>query len=186
MALSERFGWMLLGMAIGFVLGLIVARLRAIEEKVDTVDEHVKKPRDEWGFMRIPVVADVLYILALLVVLWGAYAAHQASNEVEDTQGELKHTVGCIEQYNTRQGEALSGRDASVKAGTRSEIELWTKYAKLYAQAKSDPTKIPQLQEALNRAILSHRQALIETQDTRDDHPYPPPNVLQDCKENKK
>lgn len=185
MDLSDRLSWLLLGMAIGFVLGVIVTRLRVIEKKVDVVGDHIKKhTNDERGFMRHPVVADVLYFLVLLIVVWGAFSAQKATNEAQSAQRQLQRTVECIREYNTHLGESLSTRDSAIKAGTQSEIELWTKYAKLYALAKRDPSKIPQAQEALNRAIMSHRDALTETQTTRERNPYPDPDVLKSCKEN--
>lgn len=184
MALSERLGWLLLGMIIGFVLGIIVARLRAIEEKVDAVDEHVKETQRKVspgssGFMRQPLGTGMLYFLALLIVFWGTVAGQLALNRVD-------HTQMCIKQYNIHQGRALTTRDDAIKAGTQSEINLWTRYAELYAQAKKDPKKIPQAQEALNRAIMSHRDALQETQSTRDSNPYPDPDVLVNCAEGDK
>lgn len=184
MELSERIGWMLLGMGIGFVLGLIVAHLRTIEEKVDSVDEHITNKRNERGFTDIPAVASLMYLLVLVIVVWSVIQAARATHESDKAQRELKRTVSCIERYNVRQGDALTSRDKAIRAGTQSEIALWTKYAELYALAKEDPSKVPELNEALNRAVLSHRDALEETQGTREENPYPNPDILQDCKEN--
>lgn len=173
MELSERFGWLILGGAVGFVLGYIVARLREIGEEVAKIDENTSYKRNESGFAMTTLAVPVV----VLITAFAAFASARVSNQ-------LDHTVTCITQYNVHQGEALSSRDSAIKEGTQSEIDLWTKYAHLYAQAKSDPSKVPQAQEALSRAIMSHRDALIETQATRFQNPYPNPDVLKDCKEN--
>lgn len=178
MELSERFGWLVFGMAIGFVLGFIVAQLRSIEKKVETVDEHFKQSKeDERGFMRIPLVADVLYFLVLVIVVWSAIASQKTSNEVEVTQD-------CIKLYNERQAAVLKGRDEAIQAGTQSEIDLWVKYERLYKIAKEDPKKIPALQDALYKAIIKHRESLEELQSVRETFEYPPSDVIENCEEN--
>jgi hypothetical protein len=176
MALSERFGWLVLGMAVGFVLGYIVAQLKAIERKVDTVDEHIKQSKDEQGFMRIPLVADVLYLMVLAIVVWGAVAAQHAANETRKIQE-------CIKQYNEKQGVALQGRDQAVKNGIQSEIDLWLRYENLYRIAKKEPERIPALQEELNKAIVEHRKKLEDLQATQADYAYPGPDVIENCEE---
>jgi hypothetical protein len=78
---------------------------------------------------------------------------------------------------------ALKSRDESIKTNSKAEIALWTQYNRLYKLAKSDPTKIPVVQDQLNAIILDYRDKLIATQNTRNANPYAAPNILQDCKE---
>lgn len=108
MEFSERFGWLALGMAVGFVLGLIVARLRTIEEKVDAVDKHVCRDRDDAGFMRIPLIADVLYLVALVIVVWGAISAQKAINDTEANTDRIGRLAICNTEYLKAQAEFLS------------------------------------------------------------------------------
>lgn len=176
MDLVERVIFLAIGGGIGFILGYIVALLRETKEEVHEVLDMEKHRHDERGAVSLNTVAVVL------VVLLTALAAFATAK----VNSRLNETLSCITQYNVHQGQALNTRDRAIKRATNSEIALWTKYAKLYALAKSDPTKIPEAQEALNQAIMSHRAALVETQASRFDHPYPNPNVLQDCKENAK
>jgi len=171
MELSERFGWMLLGMAIGFVFGFIVARLRSIEEKVETVDEHLKKQkrvRDDAGFMRIPVVADALYLLSLVIVLWGAYAAHQATIKVEQTNDDLRQVVVCNQEYLKSQAEFLSvllEKPPPTEVESREALEKY--FALLQAYASSDDTLTQDNEElsAYFQGCLEKGQELKETQD---------------------
>lgn len=176
MDLIERVIFLAIGGGIGFILGYIVALLRETKEEVHEVLDMEKHRNDERGAVSLNTVAVVLVVLLTAVA---AFATAKVNSRLDET-------LSCITQYNVHQGEALNSRDKAIKAGTDSEIELWTKYGQLYAQAKKDPTKIPQAQEALNQAIMSHRDALEETQASRFRNPYPNPNVLQDCKENAK
>lgn len=175
MNLVERAIFLAIGGGLGFILGYIVARLREIKEELDDVAEYQHKHDErgsfEWSFVNIAL------LVVLVVVVVASFSSQRVSNKVD-------HSMTCITKYNVHQGEALGSRDRAIKAGTASEIALWTKYAELYALAKADPTKIPLAQEALNKAVLSHRDALVETQETRSEHPYPNPDVLKDCKEN--
>lgn len=185
MPLEDRLAWLAIGCFIGFVLGYIVRLAQDIKEKVEHVDgvvtdEHEsssKRERSERGSMRPPKLSA---IGLLVVVLLSVYASFQTSL----VNGQLKETINCITNYNAHQGRALNGRDGAVKSGTESEIKLWTEYASLYALATKDPSMIPKAQAKLNQAIAKHRQDLIDIQRKRGNYPYPPPNVLQNCKGN--
>lgn len=180
MDLWDRLVWLSIGCFIGFVLGYIVRSLHEIKEKVEHVDEIVndvkssKWESEEGGFMRHPVAADIAVIVVVAITAWAAFSAGKVN-------AELQHTVSCVTKYNVREGKARQARDHSVEAGTASEIKLWTEYGKLYAQAEKDPSKIPALQDKLNSAIKAHRESLTNLQETRDDVPYPTPNVLENC-----
>lgn len=176
MEFSERLLYLLIGGFFGFILGYIVRFLQVIKEELDEVDQHVKEIRGEEGFMRRPLIAD---IVVLLLVIITAGAAIQAGR----VNARLSNTVECIVEYNNHQSQAVASRDRAHEDETEAEIKLWTEYAELYALAKSDPSKIPQAQEKLNRAIGAHRKALIELQDRRDDFPYANPNFIQNCKD---
>lgn len=187
MDLLDRLILFSAGGAIGFVLGYIVARLREIKNEVGKVlDIEQNKPdsetgpasRDERGEIKRPHhVATIALFCVLLVTAWAAIATGKVNSE-------LDHTLTCLTKYNSDLGRSLSSRDAAVQSGTQSEIDLWTKYQKLYDIAKSNPKKIPVVQEKLNKAILEHRDDLIETQRIRQMNPYPDPDILKNCKEN--
>jgi hypothetical protein len=182
--LLDRVIFFAFGAGVGFVLGYIVARLREIKTELDEVlyiekqkPDAPKVVRDEKGEVKRPSMTSVGLVLVVVITVWAAFQTGKVN-------GELDNTITCSTQYNTHLGRALRTRDAAIRAGTQSEIDLWTKYAELYAIAKSNPKRIPALQDALNRAIRSHRENLIELQNTRESHPYPDPDILQNCKEN--
>ena len=175
MEFSERLLYLLLGGFIGFILGYIVRYLQVIKEELDEVDQQVKDIRGEGGFMRKPVIAD---IVVLLLVVISAGAAFQTAR----VNSRLTDTVECIVDYNNHQSLAVASRDRAHEDETAAEIRLWTKYAELYALAKSDPSKIPAAQEQLNKAIAAHRTALVKLQDRRDDFPYANPDFIRNCR----
>lgn len=182
---TDRILWLLLGCFIGFVLGYIVRSLQEIKEEVDEIIELEKDrlpnkkrslKKDERGTMK-PRVSHLALFLVVGMSVWASFQTAYVNQQ-------LKHTSECMTQYNTRLGLALSSRDSAIKAGTASEINLWTQYGQLYKQAKAHPKRLPALQEQLNDAITNHRVSLIELQETRYDNPYPDPDVLKECKEN--
>lgn len=87
MDLLERAIFLLIGGGVGFILGYIVARLREIKEEVDEVLDIEKgkasRARGEEGFMRVPLVADIMYLTVLALVLYGVYLSIQASNDIK-------------------------------------------------------------------------------------------------------
>lgn len=181
MTLSERIGYLLLGCLIGFALGYVVGYFHEKKEKErgsmsDTTQDNHQK---EDGGLRVPRGAEWALLLVVAITV---YASFQTAR----VNAQLNYTLNCITKYNTDNGNALSARDTAIKAGTHSEIELWTQYGRLYAQAKKDPAKIPQVQEKLRQAVASHRDALVETQRTRSQYPYANPNIIENCKEQTK
>lgn len=179
MDLLDRLVFFAIGSAVGFVLGYIVACIRTIRNEVEKVlDIEQNKPdRDERGEFKRPTAANIGLIFVLLITAWAAFTTGKVN-------GELDRTLTCLTQYNSHLGHSLETRDMAVQSGTQSEIDLWTKYGRLYAIAKSDPKKIPVVQEQLNKAIMDHRDDLIETQQIRQQNPYPNPDILKNCKEN--
>ena len=160
--LLERLLYFGLGCGLGFIVGYIVS--------------NVKK-HNERGEIKRPKLASIGLAMVVGITVLAAF-------QTGHVNGELDHTTSCITQYNTRLGESLASRDAAIKAGTQAEIDLWSKYNRLYALAKSDPKQIPVAQEKLNKAIHKYVETLVHLQKTREQNPYPNPDILKDCKEN--
>jgi hypothetical protein len=173
---EDKVIYMLLGGMIGFVFGYVVRALRAIEKKVDHVDEQVSD-NGEKGAM--PRWLTLRFIVLALVVGFTAWAAFQTSL----INQKLTDTVVCLKTHNLRQAAALTARDNVVITGTRSEIDLWLKYEDLYKIAKKDPSKGPKLQEELNTQIVEHRKNLQGSIATRELLPYANPDFIIECEE---
>lgn len=178
MEFADRLLWWLVGCAVGFIAGYIVRSLQEIKEELDEVDEIVKKDRGhgESGFVRYPYVADVMLVAVIAIVVWASFATARVNSE-------LNQTVACLTDHNTRLTESLTARDREFQTGADSEIELWSLYEDLYKIAKSDPKKIPVLQDRLNKAIIKHRDGLVDLQETRSVNPYPNPNFIENCED---
>lgn len=78
-SLDERFFWF----AVGCVIGYIIRLLQGIKKNGDETAEALRRDRGEDGFMRYPLVADLLYFIVLLVVLAGAWRANEAAKDAK-------------------------------------------------------------------------------------------------------
>lgn len=100
MDFDERFGYLLVGCALGAVLGYLMRMLQEIrrdvngvslnvldiKEGVDEIDIMVKKgrrDRNEGGFMRVPWAADILMITVLIMCLWASISTGNTNNKLE-------------------------------------------------------------------------------------------------------
>lgn len=187
MDLYERVVFLIIGGAVGFILGYIVARLREIKEEVDEVLSYEKRDhegiddenRGERGAVRLPSFGTVALILVLSLTVWASFQTARVNSE-------LDRTLRCLTEYNTSLGEALRGRDDAIQSGTQSEIDLWTLYEDLYVEAqevKEDPVQLEKLQMELNKAIVKYRDDLIVLQKARQVRPYPEPDIAAECEE---
>lgn len=99
MGLDDRLAYLMIGCAIGFILGYFVRALRDIKEELHEVDEIVKKQeRGEAGFMRFPMVANAALILVLGLSLWASFTTQKVNNELADTQDSLVQAQAQIER----------------------------------------------------------------------------------------
>lgn len=178
MSLSER----IVCLGIGFILGYVVARLREMQEKADTVDTH---KRTERGFMRIPVVADALYILALIVVLWSAFSAQKAVNNAQDTQDKLEVVTKCNRVYLGAFLEAVEPRTSANQTQANDNVELqkaWYEFVQFQLHIPPYPEgkqreKANEYAGALKEFVKTSDQA----QNKVAQNPYPTEQQLDNC-----
>lgn len=82
MPLDERVGWLLLGMAIGLVLGEIVRRLDGIQRKIDALSRY----RNESGAFHWK---DAALLAVVALTAWAAIASQIATNQAQETQHNI-------------------------------------------------------------------------------------------------
>lgn len=157
MALYERITWLLIGAAIGFVIGYIVALLRDIKEDLETVDEcvrhcqldheHITRPvkkrfgrrKDQLGFMRKPVVADIAYLFALALILLGLYRMNGITDNIEEkAHADLVARCESSVESRTVQRETVEAiynlaiqsviRGTNAPALTKEELRQYNAY----------------------------------------------------------
>lgn len=141
MDMSERMGWLILGCAVGFVLGYIVRALREIKEELDTVDECVKRcqeehdhiPRPDDGYAVPSYVGHIALIVVLFVTVYAAFASQDASNDVREAQKDLRATQVVIQNVSVCTQETL--------AATISALNERTTYTVAQAKANVDLQK---------------------------------------------
>jgi hypothetical protein len=145
MDLLERAIFLAIGGGIGFILGYIVARLRDIKEEVDEVlmiekEKHgmpTRRKKDEDGFMRIPVIADVAYLLALTLILLGLWGM----NNIAD---DLQESTSCNTEYLKSQAEFLSvilAEPPETAANERAALQEYYDLLTAYADSSTTPTE---------------------------------------------
>lgn len=192
MDLSERVGWMLLGMAVGFILGYIVASLRDIKEEVEEIDDMVKHklpPRDERGFMRIPLVADVLYFIVLLIVVWGSFSAQRAVNTAQEAQERIEHVTECNRVYLGALLNAVEPRTTASSAQAEANValqEAW--YAFVQFQLHIPPYPEADQRKKANEYALALKDFLLTSEQTEkkyQENPYPTNEELTGCIQHK-
>lgn len=129
MAFDDRLQFLLLGMAIGFVLGYLVRLVRDIKEELDEVDEIVKKElgphdRGEGGFMRIPLAADIAILLVVGLTAWASFVSQKASNDVQNTQDRIERIILCNQNVLTATLDSLNERSTFTKESVSANIDL--------------------------------------------------------------
>jgi predicted PurR-regulated permease PerM len=119
MDLSERIGWLLLGMAVGFVLGYIVRSLREIRDELNKVDTIInkQKEKDEKGVSSSTVITHIMLVVVLALSVWASFETQQTSNQVQNS-------TGCNVQFLRKTIRALNERTTYVESHRSANIEL--------------------------------------------------------------
>lgn len=187
---------MLVGAAIGFVLGYIVRDLRTIKATVEEVDEIVKQDakryRDESGFMRHPVLADVAMIAVLVLVVWSAFASQKSSNEVQETQDKqitqqktLERIVECNQQFLTKTIEALNARTTYTRGLGQSNVALQKAQAKFLESVMEGGDLQRGSLETYFESLTEFVNAQDNSEKVAESYPYPKATQFNICLEEK-
>lgn len=126
MAFDDRLQFLLLGMAIGFVLGYLVRLAQDIKQELDEVKDQVEKtwPKDEAGFMSNRVVADALMVIVLIVVAWATFDTQKTNNDTRATQDRIETISKCDQEILTQTLVALRQRSTYTRAVADQNIDL--------------------------------------------------------------
>lgn len=185
MELDERIGWLLLGMAVGFVLGYIVRSLRDIKEELDEVDELVRR-QNESGFARNPVILDVVLLIVVALTVWAAFASQALSNQVQQTQRNQTQSVVCNKQYLRKTIVALNQRTSYVQHQTLANIKLQTAqrdfFLIIFEHPRNDKIEIKAFKEYLD-SLKSFVRISHKVSGRASFVPYPTATDLSNCLE---
>lgn len=112
MTLDNRVGYLLLGMFIGFILGYVVRLLREIKEELDEMIEHQDwdHKRDESGFMRYPIAADLAVLVVVAITAYAAFVSQVASNNSHTAVNSIAAVSDCNSKFISDTLVALNQR----------------------------------------------------------------------------
>jgi hypothetical protein len=169
MNLDERLTFFLLGCGVGLVFGYIVARLREIKDKEDTIEakvDHLVRKKDEEGAIRFLSVTGLGLLLVVLLTAYAAFVSGHTANEVEDKVQSDKVALcqSGTESRNVQRGlvEAIYNlatgsleRPKGAKPLTKIEVEQYNAYidrvnkfrSDMYAQIKPSKACAPYVED---------------------------------------
>lgn len=215
MDLSDRALYILVGMVIGAVLGYFSRVLQEIrkdvadnasvvhdiKEEVDEIDSIVKsnRVRDESGFMRIPVVADIILISVLAMTVWAAISTGVTNNKLENALDDIRQNqsaddrqevriqkvTSCTLEFTSRTIQALNERTTYTGQAANANAEvLQAQQDFLEIILKIPPPSDEEALEALRTytlAVGEYNVLADKSDDKRNEFAYPTNKELAAC-----
>lgn len=196
--MDVRLGYLLIGCAIGFVLGYVVRSIRELKDKVEEVDKHVlgedapENPPEgslnnsyRRGFWRNDIATGVALFLVVALTAYAAFLSQKSSNAVERTQDRQEQTIKCTQQYLAVTINALNVRTTSSAEQAKANVEL----QKAFNVVVLASLHVPPYTKAQARVIVQHYadalQKFLTTSSTQSSNttkfPYPTPTDLIKC-----
>lgn len=130
MSFDERLAWFSLGVLVGLVISWLKdIRLgeKELKEELDEVVDLVKRTRgekDEYGFVRYPLVADVLLIFVIIMTVWASFATSRTNEKLEHQSQEIENITECNQQYLFKTIKALNERTRYSQEASNSNVAL--------------------------------------------------------------
>lgn len=182
MELCDRLLWLFGGM----VLGYIIAYFQTIQGEVNDVQKHIKgRGKDEAGFMRYPVLADVLYLFALLVVLWGAFSAQKATNDVQALSEKNDQMATCNRIYLGALLDAVQPRTTASLEQADANAKLqksWYQFVRFQLHLPPYPEDDQRAKANLYaESLKAFLKAAEESKAKNVQNPYPTGDQLDAC-----
>lgn len=186
MELSDRLFWLLVGIAIGGVLGYIVRSLQEIKKELHDVDEIVtKNAKNESGVMRFPIISDIILFLVLLLCVYASVSAGNTNNKLANAQERIDDVTSCTQEYLSKTILALNERTEYSTEQARSNVALQRSQSEFLAILLLKP---PASDERVSQALADYFDNLNEfvniagkTADKAQRNPYPTTEELQSC-----
>lgn len=191
MSFDERLVTFLLGCLVGLILGYLGRMLQDIKEKVDDVDNIVRKGRDEGGFVRNPIALDIVLLLLVALTVYSSVASQFASNKSNKTsdrvitiQQELRQNQNCDTQVLFDSLQALGNRTTYSGSQIDANVAAWQAQLELLTKSR-DPSLSRQDQLALYNEYIKQVQNFVDiskkTKNSQDQNPVPTPEDLTVC-----
>ena len=191
---EERLGLFLMGCAIGFILGYIVARLRDIKDELDEVKEELdevcenitptERPRDDGGFIRYPVIANIALFIVVAITVFAAFQSQKALNANERSQESIKNIVYCNQEYLTKTMVSLNGSRTFTERQAQTNVDLQKAQFRFFTKLLSDPANDELEAIELNRyldALREFQRVNESAENQASAHPFPTAQSYYDC-----
>lgn len=198
MGLDDRLLYLLLGMAIGFVLGRFTRSLRDIKEELDEVDELVKEHNDpnhhrnEGGFVKPTGVGGIALLIVIVVTVGGAFFAQKAANDAQSAiqeqdraQDRLIRVTRCNAAYLSKTIAALNERTTYTGQQAHANVDLQKDQFTFFNLLLHRPPYPADKQFSAAQDYKGSLQQFLEVagkaQDKAKQNPYPTNKELNRC-----
>lgn len=156
-----------------FVVGVVVGAMltegvRLLTGRDDVADVNRRARGFVSRHLRHVAVALVTVSLAANAVV-GTMQILTASRVAQE-EARLSRLSMCLETYNVRTGVALTARTRNASAAAQSEIALWRE---LRAEIAREDTSADDIVASIDRHVANLHRA----ERSRDEVPFPPPNL---------
>jgi hypothetical protein len=200
---SDRVGWILLGMVLGYVIRLLQEMKKEVHEVDEIVKRLEKRPRDrkrdERGFMANRYAADIAMILVFLMCLYATFSTGATNNKLEDAVADIKsgqkedkqqrqrlaRITVCTQDYLSQTIEALNERTEFTQAQADANVQLQKAQSEfLRIVLIRPPVSDEEADEAL-ALYVSKLEAFVDvagkSRDSVAGSEYPTPEQLNTC-----
>lgn len=152
MTFDDRLSWLMVGCLIGFTLGYIVRTFHEFHEET----HHLTKTKNEYGFVRYPIVMDVALLTVVVLTIWAAFASQAASNDAEKNQKEIARVSYCNHIFLEKTIKALHARTDYSNTAIDSNVELQKAQEKFLRVAFREPSN----PKVVNAAVQEYLDSL--------------------------
>lgn len=121
MDLDEKIGWLLLGCALGYTLRW----MQTLKREVDEIDEIVtRRDRDDAGFVRMPLVLDVMIVILFAATMWTVYADYKQGKEDQRQDDRIEVVGKCTLEFTAKTIRALNERTTYTQGVATSNVDV--------------------------------------------------------------
>lgn len=197
MGLDDRFVYLLLGMAIGFVLGRLTRSLNRLEaevddikEELDEVDEIIKEEwterhRNQDGFIKPSIPMGISLFIVIAVTVGAAFLSQKAANDAQNAQDALARVTACNSALLSKTIVALNERTTYTGAQATANVDLQKDQSRFFDLLLHRP---PYSEHRRFRAAENYQESqhhfldlTKKTANKIEENPYPTKAELQSC-----
>lgn len=188
MIVNTRLEYLLIGCAIGFIVGWFTRSLK----EATTVLEEVEKPMilslkgtEPGGLIKSRLGTNIALFLVVALTAWAAFASQNASNRVTNSQKEQDKSVLCTQTFLASTISALNARTQNSQEQNEANSDLQKAQATfLGVFFITPPASTAQRSEALKTyfdALTRFTTSSATTGDNVAKNPYPTPTDFLNC-----